>query len=73
MKHIFTISLLFILTTTFGQNLKSIDKKLNAAFGKINYWAFLETGDEKISAYDSLQKAKKRHTDKRFAKKKRLT
>jgi uncharacterized protein Veg len=57
MKHIITISLLFILTTTFGQDLKSIDKKLNAAFGKINYWAFLKTDDEKISAYDSLLKA----------------
>jgi uncharacterized protein Veg len=57
MKNILTISLLFILTTTFGQDLKSIDKKLNTAFRKINYWAFLKTDDEKISTDDSLQKA----------------
>jgi len=46
-----------MMTTTFGQDLVSIDKKLNAAFGKIHYWRFLKTDHEKISAYDSLQKA----------------
>ncbi|MBK7884432.1 MAG: hypothetical protein IPJ81_12070 [Chitinophagaceae bacterium] len=57
MKHILTISLLFILTTTFGQDIKSIDKKLNSAFSKINYWAFFNENNEKINPYDSLQKA----------------
>ncbi|MDB5224342.1 MAG: uncharacterized protein JWN83_3009 [Chitinophagaceae bacterium] len=57
MKHILSISLFFILTPAFGQDLKSIDKKLIAAFDKINYWAFFKTDDEKINPYDSLEEA----------------
>ena len=57
MKHILTLLLFLNLTTSFAQDLKTIDKKLNAAFGKINYWAFLNTDDEKINPYDSLQEA----------------
>ena len=57
MKYILTITLFFTLSTTFGQDLKLIDKKLITAFSKINYWAFLETDNEKINLYDSLQDA----------------
>lgn len=57
MKHIFTIFLLFILTTTFGQDLNIIDKSLSAALVKINYWAFFKTDNQKISPDDSLQQA----------------
>ena len=52
-KKILTILFLIILTNTFGQDIKSIDKELSIAFGKIDYWANLKPGN--IAYYDYLQ------------------
>lgn len=54
MKQLLLLFSLINLTNVFSQDLQSIDKQLNAAFGKINYWAFIETTDENINRYDSL-------------------
>lgn len=57
MKQLLLLFLLLNLTNVFAQDLRSIDKQLNDAFGKINYWAFVETTDENINRFDSLQTA----------------
>lgn len=51
------MSLLFVLTTISGQHLKKIDKKLNATFGKIDYWSSFSGYNEKINPSDSLENA----------------
>lgn len=55
MKKFLTLSCLFILSITNGQNIKLIDKNLTTEFNKINYW--YNRTNENIDAYDSLEAA----------------
>lgn len=60
MKYILTLLLLCSFPAIFGQDIKQIDKQLRAAMHKINYWAFYEGDNDKISPSDSLDKANDR-------------